>query len=195
MISVARKATAPRAPGRLGQPLQAQDALEYLSALGTWREERKRELDHIDEAALAASDGSAHTGDLLLSMALWKAVADRHDLLVATWDSGRVGPTELERLSTLIWGRLDTTTAGGPVSAGGALAVSLPEACRLSDALAASLRARLGLDASEADTQARLRSLRASVERVRDLVSSAGQNGRMGAPKEDSALLVESMRS
>lgn len=34
-----------------------------------------------------------------------------------------------------------------------------------------------------------------SAERVRDLVSSAGQNGRMGAPKEDSALLVESMRS
>ena len=151
MISVARSTTAPKAPGRLGQPLQAQDALAYLSALGTWREERKRELDLIDEAALAASDGSAHTGDLLLSMALWKAVADRHDLLVATWDSGRVGPTELERLSTLIWGRLDTTTTGGPVSAGGALAVSLPEACRLSDALAASLRARLGLDVSEAE--------------------------------------------
>ena len=52
----------------------------------------------------------------------------------------------------------------------GALAVSLPEACRLSDALAASLRARLGIDASEADTTARLRELRASVERVRDLV-------------------------
>ena len=181
MISVARKATAPRAPGRLGRPLQAQDALEYLSALGTWREERKRELDHIDEAALAASDGSTHTGDLLLSMALWKAVADRHDLLVATWDSGRVGPTELERLSTLIWGRLDTTTSGGPVSAGGALAVSLPEACRLSDALAASLRARLGLDASEADVQARLRSLRASVERVRDLVERESAIGRQSA--------------
>ncbi len=51
-----------------------------------------------------------------------------------------------------------------------ALAVSLPEACRLSDALAASLRARLGIDPSEADLQARVRALRASVERVRDLV-------------------------
>ena len=48
--------------------------------------------------------------------------------------------------------------------------MSLPEACRLSDALAASLRARLGLDPSEADQQARVRALRASVERVRDLV-------------------------
>ena len=134
----------------------------------------------LDEAALGAADGAVHTGDLLLSMALWKAVADRHDLLVATWDSGRVGPTELERLSTLVWGRLDALAARAPQTSGagagganvpaGALAVSLPEACRLSDALAASLRARLGLDPSEADLQARLRSLRASVERVRDLV-------------------------
>ena len=84
-------------------------------------------------------------------MALWKAVADRHDLLVATWDSGRVGPTELARLSTLVWGRLDALPrppiilcSDTPPVPAGALAVSLPEACRLSDALAASLRARLG---------------------------------------------------
>lgn len=178
---MASTTTAPKAPGRLGQPLVAQDALQYLAALGSWRDERKRELDLIDEAALAARDGSAHTGDLLLSMALWKAVADRHDLLVATWDSGRVGPAELERLSTLVWGRLDTAVSRNPASAGGALAVSLPEACRLSDALAASLRARLGIDASEADVQARLRSLRASVERVRDLVEREPALGRQGA--------------
>ena len=130
------------------------------------------------EAALGAPNEAAFTGDMLLSMALWKAVADRHDLLVATWDSGRVGATELERLSTLVWGRLDATPTTGssaqrPAAAArtaAALAVSLPEACRLSDALAASLRARLGVDPSEADHQARLRSLRASVERVRDLV-------------------------
>ena len=173
--------TAPSAPGRLGQPLVAQEALRYLEALGAWRDERKAELDVLDQAALGAPDGAAYTGDLLLSMALWKAVADRHDLLVATWDSGRVGATELERLSTLVWGRLDATSpkAAGAARAAsgaaphvpaGALAVSLPEACRLSDALAASLRARLGLDPSEADLQARLRALRASVERIRDLV-------------------------
>ncbi len=171
---------APTAPGRLGQPLVAGEALHYLEALGTWRDERKAELDVLDETALGAPDAAAYTGDLLLSMALWKAVADRHDLLVATWDSGRVGATELARLSTLVWGRLDALSSRSAPSPGaapaaaqvptGALAVSLPEACRLSDALAASLRARLGLDASEADLQARLRSLRASVERVRDLV-------------------------
>lgn len=172
-------ATAPAAPGRLGQPLVAQEALRYLEALGEWRDQRKGELDLLDQAALEAPDQAAFTGDMLLSMALWKAVADRHDLLLATWDSGRVGQTELERLSTLVWGRLDATvisrpgasTAAAPAGArAGALAVSLPEACRLSDALAASLRARLGIDPSQADIQARVRTLRASVERVRDLV-------------------------
>lgn len=174
-------ATAPAAPGRLGQPLVAQEALRYLEALGEWRDQRKAELDLLDQAALEAPDQAAFTGDMLLSMALWKAVADRHDLLLATWDSGRVGQTELERLSTLVWGRLDATvisrpgasTAAAPAgarAAAAALAVSLPEACRLSDALAASLRARLGIDPSQADIQARVRTLRASVERVRDLV-------------------------
>jgi hypothetical protein len=169
-------ATAPAAPGRLGQPLAAVDALHYLEALGTWRDQRRTELDVLDQAALRARDQAAFTGDMLLSMALWKAVADRHDLLVATWDSGRVGQAELERLSTLVWGRLDATrqlpapSSAGPSGAGGALAVSLPEACRLSDALATSLRARLGIDTSEADTTARLKHLRTAVERVRDLV-------------------------
>ena len=181
MIAAMNSATAPVAPGRLGQPLAAPDALRYLEALGTWRDERRAELDMLDQAALEAADRSAYTGDMLLSMALWKAVADRHDLLVATWDSGRVGQTELERLATLVWGRLDSTLVsrsqapsgaapGGSHPAAGALAVSLPEACRLSDALAASLRARLGIDQSQADLQARLRALRASVERIRDLV-------------------------
>ena len=182
---------APAAPGRLGQALVPQDALRYLDALGTWRDERKAELDVLDQVALDATDGAAYTGDLLLSMALWKAVADRLDLLVATWDSGRVGTTELERLSTLVWGRLDATTTARPgaardAAAGNqvpaqALAVSLPEACRLSDALAASLRARLGIDPSEADLQARVRALRASVERVRDLVDREPARERASA--------------
>ncbi|MEO7350253.1 MAG: hypothetical protein ABIR34_05330 [Marmoricola sp.] len=177
MIAATTSATAPAAPGRLGQAIAADDALQYLEGLGAWRDQRKAELDLLDEAALGAQDQAAFTGDMLLSMALWKAVADRHDLLVATWDSGRVGQAELERLSTLVWGRLDATrqlpapsVAAGASVTTGALAVSLPEACRLCDALATSLRARLGIDPSEADTTARLRQLRSAVERVRDLV-------------------------
>ena len=165
--------TAPEPVGRLGTPMAAQDALDYLAALGTWCDQRRAELERLDEAALASPDRDALTGDVQLSMALWKSVADRYELLVTTWDSGRAGVAERERLSSLVWGRLDATVdprlAGQQVSGAG-LSVSLPEACRLSDALAAALRARLALDPVEADVAPRLRGLRAQVERVRELV-------------------------
>ena len=48
--------------------------------------------------------------------------------------------------------------------------VSLPEACRLSDALVAQLRVRLGLDPSGAEITERIRQLRAQMERIRDQV-------------------------
>ena len=171
-----RRAPPPRALRAASARRWRRGGLHYLDALGTWRDQRRAELDLLDEAALAARTG-AFTGDILLSMALWKAVADRHDLLVATWDSGRVGARELERLSTLVWGRLDASldprrrpaSARRP-GAGGALAVSLPEACRLSDALAASLRVRLGVDPSDADVTARCVRPARPVERIRDLV-------------------------
>ena len=187
MIAPAATALTPAPPGRIGVAISPEDALHYLDALGAWRDQRKSELDLLDEAALSQPDsdpatGAAGstglTGDVMLSMALWKAVADRYDLLLATWDSGRVGQPELERLSTLIWGRLDATLdprlAQRPdvPSSSGALAVSLPEAMRLSDALAASLRARLSLDPTDADVSGRLRQLRAQLERVRDLVGA-----------------------
>ncbi len=184
MIAHAETAISPEPPGRIGAALSPEAALHYLEALGAWRDQRRVELDLLDEAALAASDAdqatgmTGLTGDVMLSMALWKAVADRHDLLLATWDSGRVGLAERERLSTLIWGRLDATLdprlAQRPdvPSSSGALALSLPEAMRLSDALAASLRARLSLDPADADVTSRLRQLRAQLERVRDLVAA-----------------------
>ena len=112
---------------------------------------------------MAATNGASATSDILLSMALWKAVSDRYELLLATWDSGRVGQTERLRLASLIWGRLDAATASG-------LSVSLPEACRLSDALVAQLRVRLGLDPSGAEITERIRQLRAQMERIRDQV-------------------------
>ena len=193
MIAHAATAITPEPPGRIGVAIPPEDALRYLEALGAWRDQRRRELDRLDEAALAATDRDSATGtggmtgptgDVLLSMALWKAVADRHDLLMATWDSGRVGQAERERLSTLIWGRLDATLdprlAQRPdvPSSSGALAVSLPEAMRLSDALAASLRARLSLDPADADVTNRLRQLRAQLERVRDLVAVEPHDSR-----------------
>jgi len=196
VITHAETAISPEPPGRIGAAISPEAALHYLEALGAWRDQRRAELDRLDEATLAATDAdtvtggtgakgmTGLTGDVLLSMALWKAVADRHDLLVATWDSGRVGQAERERLSTLIWGRLDATLdprlAQRPdvPSSSGALALSLPEAMRLSDALAASLRARLSLDPADADVTSRLRQLRAQLERVRDLVAAEPHDAR-----------------
>ncbi|MEP7034037.1 MAG: hypothetical protein ABI934_00530 [Actinomycetota bacterium] len=184
MITHTETAITPEPPGRIGTAISPEDALSYLEALGIWRDQRRAELDLLDQAALGAPDADSMTGDVMLSMALWKAVADRHDLLVATWDSGRVGPAERERLSTLIWGRLDATLdprlAQRPdvPSSSGALAVSLPEAMRLSDALAASLRTRLSLDPADADVSSRLRQLRAQLERVRDLIAAEPREAR-----------------
>lgn len=160
-------AVAPAPPGRIGSSIPATELLAFLDALGTWRDRRRAELDELDQAALHAADADALSGDVVLSMAVWKAVSDRYELILLTWDSGRVGATETERISTLIWGGLDTTSGAG----GGSLAVSLPEACTLSDALAATLRAKLALEPGDADLAARLRQLRAQVERISDLVT------------------------
>lgn len=157
--------TAPRAPGRLGQPIDPSAASTYLMALGDWRDARKSELDDLDAAALRSARAEELGRDMSLSMALWKAVADRYELLMATWDSGRVGAVERERLSALIWGSME---AAGDLS--GQLSVSLPEACRLSDALAGQLRVRLSLDPAAGRSAERIRDLRAQLERIRDQV-------------------------
>ena len=179
-------ASAPQAPGAMGQDAPADAILAYLDALGTWRDRRRVELDQLDEASLRSKDGANHTGDIILSMALWKSIADRHDLLVQTWDSGRALEAERRRITTLIWGRLDTVSTAGTAGAGtgadtGALSVSLPEACRLSDTLAASLRSALRIDGTEPDTANRVHALRAQVERVRDQVQLIPADNRSSA--------------
>lgn len=163
---------APGAPGALGQRLEPLAVQEYLGELDTWVRERRVELDEIDAAARESTRAQELTGDILLSMALWKAVADRQRMLLTTWDGGRVGPAERERLSVLIHGRLDATFDPALLqrssSAASNLAVSLPEACRLSDALAGQLRERLALDPA-ADVNSRvLKQVRATIERLRD---------------------------
>jgi hypothetical protein len=163
VITPAGQVTAPVAPGQMGSALDARAAEIFIGELGHWRDGRRRELDELDKAALQAATGSAATGDILLSMAVWKAVSDRYELLLATWNSGRVGATELTRMSTLIWGRLDAGAASG-------LSVSLPEACRLSDALLSQLRVKLGLDPSGLEITERIRQLRAQMERIREQI-------------------------
>ncbi len=152
---------APNAPGRLGDTLSADTLVGYLGALLRWRDDRKAELDRLDAAALSSTEPDSYTGDLVLAMSLWQAITDRSDAIVAIWDSGRANATERERISQLIWGRLDSGLGGG-------LAVTFVEACRLSDAIVSQLRTRLALDPATADTAARLTAVRAQLERCRD---------------------------
>ncbi len=140
--------------------------LRFLADLGRWRDGRRAELDELDRAALASPDHGDLTGDMTLAMTLWQAVASRADELEQVWDSGRVGEADLQRLAGLVWGRIGGLN-------GASLAVSLPEACRLSDALVGQLRRRLSLDPVDLDLGARLRALRATLERIRDLVADA----------------------
>ncbi len=157
--------TAPAAPGRLGEAIAPEDLLPYLDDLGRWRVQRRSELDRLDAAALQAATPDAFTGDVVLAMSLWQAVSARLDQMTKVWDSGRVGRAEREELSRLIWGRLDATGAG--------VAVSLVEASRLCDALTGALRARLSLDPLASGLAERVASLRAALERCREMVAES----------------------
>lgn len=183
--------TAPQAPGKLGVAVQPQAMLAYLGALDAWIAGRRSELGALDAEILANPGYAPLTSDMALSMALWQAVKNRYDLLLVTWDSGRVGPAECERLSSLIWGRLDTTSSNAQL---GGMSVSLPEACRLSDALVAQLRTRLNLDPAGEQQVSRLRDLRAQLERIRDQIraepppspqAAAAQVAQLAARVED----------
>ncbi|QLQ15889.1 MAG: hypothetical protein HZY73_09790 [Micropruina sp.] len=165
--------------------------LAYLGALDAWIAGRRSELGALDAEILANPGYAPLTSDMALSMALWQAVKNRYDLLLVTWDSGRVGPAECERLSSLIWGRLDTTSSNAQL---GGMSVSLPEACRLSDALVAQLRTRLNLDPAGEQQVSRLRDLRAQLERIRDQIraepppspqAAAAQVAQLAARVED----------
>lgn len=61
---------APDAPAAWGQPVTPDAMAGYLDAMAAWRSRRRRELDELDEAALASGD-AAVTGDVTLAMALW----------------------------------------------------------------------------------------------------------------------------
>lgn len=179
---------APVAPGRMGVAADPTALLGYLDQLGRWSRTRRTELDELDRAALSSATGSSATADIALSLVLWKAVADRYDQLLRVWDSGRVGVTERERLSSLIWGRLDAAYDQS------GLAVSLPEACRLSDALVGQLRVRLGLDVSALETTDRIADLRAQLERIRDQIGLEPPGGRQQQAAETQSKLARRLR-
>jgi hypothetical protein len=184
----AGSAQAPVAPGRMGVAPDPTALLTYLDQLGRWRDARRAELNELDRAALASPTGASATADIALSLALWKAVADRYEQLLRVWDSGRVGATEREKLSSLIWGRLDAAYDSS------GLAVSMPEACRLSDALASQLRVRLGLAVSALETTERIAELRAQLERIRDQVGLEPPGARQQQAAETQSKLARRLR-
>jgi DNA repair exonuclease SbcCD ATPase subunit len=175
--------TAPVAPGSIGSAIEPAKLQVYLGELDDWLRARRTQLDELDAAALAANRGGQVAGDMMLSMALWKAVSDRYQLIFATWDGGRVLQSERERISSLIWGRLD-----GASELPGGLAVSVPEACRLSDALAAQLRTTLSLVPGADAAAARIKQLRAQLERLRDQVALEPANARASAAERVAGL-------
>lgn len=158
--------TAPAAPGRLGEAIDPAAIQRYLADLDSWARVRRDELNELDAAALAAGRGGDVASDMSLALALWKAIHDRYQLVFATWDGGRVLQQERERISALIWGRLD-----GATDLPGGLAVSLPEACRLCDALTGQLRTRLAMVPGASESASRIRELRAQMERIRDQIA------------------------
>lgn len=184
----AGSAQAPDAPGRMGVAAEPAALLAYLDQLGQWRDARQTELDQLDRAALSSATGASATADIALSLALWKAVADRYEQLLKVWDSGRVRTTEREKLSAMIWGRLDAAYDSSGLS------VSLPEACRLSDALVSQLRVRLGLDVSALETTDRIADLRAQLERIRDQVGLEPPGSRQQQAAETQAKLARRLR-
>lgn len=182
--------SAPAAPAAWGLPVEPTAMADYLARLAAWRDARRAELDALDRVAVASPDADL-TGDVTLAMALWQSVATRCADLERVWDGGRVGRVELARLAAMVWGRdgagVDAARpASGGGDAGAAGGVSLPEACRLSDAVTAQLRRRLALETVSADLAGHLSALRAGVERVRDLVADVPA----GAARDDATALL-----
>ena len=167
--------TAPKAPGGLGQAPQPFAIREYLDGLDAWVRGRRHELDQLDAAALDAGRGRETGADIALSLALWKAVSDRYQQMVAVFDGGRVLGPEREKITALTWGRLDAASGLAGVSS---MAVTVPEACKLSDALAAQLRTTLALSPGADRAAARIKGLRAQCERIRDQVALEPAVGR-----------------
>ena len=99
---------APEAPGRLGEPIPAPQLLRYLSGLEAWLAHRRAELDRLDQAAQASPASESYTDDVLLALTMWQAIRTRTDELVKVWDSGRADAVDREKMSQLVWGRLDS---------------------------------------------------------------------------------------
>ncbi len=163
---------APPAPGAIGRAPEPAPLQDYLTALDAWVRGRRAELDELDAAALAAGRGARGR---LRHGAVARAVEGGLRPLPA--DVGHLGrrpraQPSASKIATLIWGRLDghprrrrwpsrcPRRAGSPTP--------WPASC-------APALAEPGAD----EAAARIKDLRAQLERIRDQV--APRAGRWAA--------------
>lgn len=177
---MSRFAAAPQPPAEPGLLPGDETTDRYLSDLARWRLRREHELRALDEITRTHPDREALNADVTSSMTLFHAIAQRHDLLLTTWEDVRGGDGEREWVAQLVWGVLEM-----PDGDAEALALPLPDALRLSDALAGSLRARVGTDDESTPTQL-LAGLDEQLARVRGTLAERGE-----APEELAGRLEE----
>jgi len=154
--------------GSAQNPPTAGQMLTYLGQLGTWIDDSRRDLDRLDNKFQAAGQTQG-VQDIAMTLTVWQAIQARYADLNRTWDSGRVTDQDLKKLAVMIWSNLnDMLTPGTTLNAGGGLNLSLPEACRMLEALIAQLSSKYQLAPVPTETSARIASLLAQVERIRD---------------------------
>ena len=175
-------AAAPEPSGSPGEPAGDHELEVYLQELGRWRLRREHELTAIDAATRTHDDRELLNAHVTESMKLWHAVAQRHDLLLSTWDDGGTSADTRLVLNQLIWGLLEQ-----PDGDAQSLALSLPEATRLSDSLTVALRAQVGIDDDLTDPQDRIVSLRDDLARLREHARTV----EPGRQAETEAVLAE----
>ena len=160
--------TVPWPAGSAQVPPTAQQMLGYLDQLGTWIEDSRRDLDRLDQK-FQANHQTQGVQDIAMTLAVWQAIKDRYTDLSRTWDSGRVTDQDLKKLAVMIWSNLnDMLTPGTTLNSGGGLSISLPEACRMLEALIAQLSSKYQLAPQPSEASARIASLLAQVERIRE---------------------------
>jgi hypothetical protein len=154
-------AAPPTPPGSLTAAPAGREVLVFLEALDAWIADLRRTLGRLDTDAQLATRPELFTGDVTLAMSLQQSITARRDELVATFDSGRVGPTELAELARLMWGRL-------PDPLGAPSAFTLSEAGTLAAALVDRLVAVLSTDVvAGSGVASQLAAVRAAIERCR----------------------------
>ena len=168
-MTATRYALAPPPPAGPGMTPEDGVIEHYLSELARWRLHREHELRALDALVRTHADRDQLNEDITLAMTLWHAIAQRHDLLLATWQQTKQGHGEREWISTLIWGLLEM-----PAGDAHALALGLPDALRFSDALAASLRARVNGGEDDLPADKRLEAALLELARARAHVQDRG---------------------